>query len=138
AALLRPLYARKLTRRRGVMRRKLALLIELLAKLTLLVVNAPQGPERYHAPDPQSITWLGYWPFSAVFWPGRSSKVTWMALLVGAGLGGTWVCVGAAVATEAVGVRVSVAVGGPCVAGTGVAVVGAVVRVGVGGTGVGV
>ena len=120
------------------MRRKLALPIELLAKLTLFVVNAPHCPERYHAPDPQSITWLGYWPFSAVFWPGRSSKVTWIALLVGAGLGGTWVCVGTAVAAGDVGVRVGVAVGGTGVAGTGVDVAGAAVRVAVGGTGVGV
>src|SRR5262245_53041446 len=30
----------------------------------LLVLNAPNGPDRYQALVPQSITLVGYWPFS--------------------------------------------------------------------------
>jgi hypothetical protein len=45
-------------------------------KPMLFVVKPPQGSESDQRAVPQSITPVGYWPFSSTFWPVRSSKVT--------------------------------------------------------------
>src|SRR5437660_7020466 len=89
-------------------------------KLTLLVVKRPVGPDRNHAPDPQSIRPVGYCPVSGRFGLDRSSNVTVrgpattgvdVRVAVGAGV---LVDVGAGVRVEvgsAVGVRVKVRTG---------------------------
>src|SRR5262245_3104250 len=80
----------------------------------LLVRNAPQGPERYQALVPQSISALGYWPLSVRLGLVRSSKVTvWEP--AGGGGGGVAVAAGSGVGVlvgvcVAVGVNVGVAV----------------------------
>src|SRR5262249_17137018 len=43
---------------------------------TLLVVKAPYGPDRYQRLLPQSMTPLGYWPFSRWLGLDWSSKLT--------------------------------------------------------------
>ena len=94
---------------------KLALVRSDPLKPTLLVVKAPQGPEWYHWPVPQSTTPAGYCPLSGWFCPGRSSNVTvcapGVAVLVGVVVR---VAVAVAVAVPAgvvVGVVLDVAVG---------------------------
>src|SRR5205807_503568 len=85
--------------RRGVSRVNDPLVMPGPLTLTLLVVNWPQGAERYQGPLPQSMTPLGYWPLRLRSWPARSSKMTVIGV-------GAWV--GAVVA---VAVKVPVEVG---------------------------
>src|SRR5215831_13225246 len=51
-------------------------------KPTLLVLNAPHGPDRYHWLVPQSTRPLGYWPLSTRFGLARSSKVSVRVVLL--------------------------------------------------------
>src|SRR5215813_11226715 len=81
-----------------------------LVKLTLLVVNWPHGPDKYHAFVPQSIRPVGYCPFSKRFGLGKSSKT--IVCGPGSGVGvAVDVRVGVAVGPPAVGVAVGVGVG---------------------------
>ena len=58
-------------------------------KLTLWVVNLPYGPDNHQVLVPQSMTPLGYWPFSARLGLLKSSKVMVRAGGTGVGVAGT-------------------------------------------------
>jgi hypothetical protein len=116
------LAACRLTSRRGDTKVKLALAAVAPLKLTLFVVNAPQGGDSHQVSVPQSITPVGYCPFSTRSWPERLSNVTVCVdgVFVGVGvivgvlvLVGVSVCVGVFVS---VGIAVDVLVGPPGVA----------------------
>src|SRR5437773_10564526 len=88
---LPPLYASTWTNLRGETNPNPWLFTPAPLKLTLFVVNAPNGPERYQPLVPQSMTPVGYWPLNARFGLDRLSKFT---VCLGAGVG---VAVGVAV-----------------------------------------
>jgi len=55
-----PLYASSCVRMYGFVNTIVALVAPLAAKLTLLVVNPPHGPDTHQSPEPQSATCAGY------------------------------------------------------------------------------
>jgi hypothetical protein len=71
-----PLYASSFSSRRAVRNVNVVLVSDDVANEALFVENDPNGAECHHWAVPQSITFVGYWPFSGWFCPLLSSNVT--------------------------------------------------------------
>jgi hypothetical protein len=71
-----PLVASIATKRLGVTKLNVAVVMVGPVNPTFLVPNPTNGAEWNHCPEPQLMTPDGYWPFSGWSWPAMSLKST--------------------------------------------------------------